>query len=72
MNSIYNIFLYSLLLYILLMFCKNIIIGSGLRSVSAATEILQNNGKLMILDIGNEIEDEKKNQKRIFTNRGFK
>lgn len=48
------------------MFCKNIIIGSGPASVSAATEILQNNRKLIILDIGNEIEDEKKKIKKEF------
>ena len=57
------------MLYILLMFCKNIIIGSGPASVSAATEILQNNGKLMILDIGNEIEDEKKSKKNFYKQR---
>ena len=42
------------------MFYKNIIIGSGPASVTAAAEILENNRKLTILDIGNEIETEKK------------
>ncbi len=41
------------------MFIKNIIIGSGPASVTAASEILKNNKKLMILDVGNEIEQDK-------------
>ena len=39
---------------------KNIIIGSGPAGISAASEILQNGKKVTILDVGNEIEDEKK------------
>ena len=38
---------------------KNIIVGSGPASVSAASELLINNKKVLILDVGNEIEDEK-------------
>jgi ferredoxin len=40
---------------------KNIIIGSGPAGISAASEILQNGKEVVILDVGNEIEDEKKN-----------
>lgn len=39
---------------------KNIIIGSGPAGISAASEILENGKELTILDIGNEIEEEKK------------
>ncbi len=39
---------------------KNIIIGSGPAGISAASEILQNGKEVAILDVGNEIEDEKK------------
>ena len=42
------------------MYSKNIIIGSGPAGVSAASEFLQNNKDLLILDVGSEIEDEKK------------
>ena len=41
---------------------KNIIIGSGPAGISAASEILQNEKEVTILDVGNEIEDEKKNK----------
>ena len=37
---------------------KNIIVGSGPVSVSAASELLINNKKVLT-DVGNEIEDEK-------------
>ena len=39
------------------MYSKNIIIGSGPAGVSAASEFLQNNKDLLILDVGSEIED---------------
>lgn len=42
------------------MYYKNIIIGSGPAGISAASEILQNGKKVAILDVGNEIEGEKK------------
>ncbi len=42
------------------MHSKNIIIGSGPAGVSAASEILKNNKDLLILDVGSEIEEEKK------------
>ena len=40
---------------------KNIIIGSGPAGISAASEILQNGKSVAILDVGNEIEEDKKN-----------
>ena len=42
------------------MYFKNIIIGSGPAGVSAASEILENGKNVTILDVGKEIEDEKK------------
>ena len=42
------------------MYYKNIIIGSGPAGISAASEILQNGKEVAILDVGSEIEDDKK------------
>ena len=52
---------FNKLLYLFSMYSKNIIIGSGPAGVSAASEILENNKDVLILDVGSEIEEEKKN-----------
>ena len=53
------IIFFVVLLAIYIIYNENIIVGSGPASVSAASELLINNKKVLILDVGNEIEDEK-------------
>ena len=54
------------------MYYKNIIIGSGPAGISAASEILQNGKEVAILDVGSEIEDDKKkNCQKLFRNKKY-